>query len=421
MNRASFLRHLRPVHVVLLVLGCAAVAIPLLSSPDPTNGVVAAKRAFVSPVRPIDRILAGEALGSRPDLTLPELSRPVPQSVAVQPVPRPPRIVFPAQLTHAMADDAPDMSEVRLAMVPPSAPSSLTARTVAPPLPVQEAGFAEPRRKPVRRTREYSVTTIETKSLPLLLASTEIDLPETPKPDAPTVQVSSTPERDSDAPRIALVVTAAGINEATTRQAISALPRGVTLAFAPIGDQTSILAKAAIRDGHTVLVEIPMEPINPHRDPGEPLTLRASNTHEDNIARLDEALSRFPDASGISSYLGARFNRSEDAVFPVVKAIADRGLFVFENQPNGQSRLGSVARTQGVAYAAGSVSIDESRDDMDILTRLSALEKQARRDGVAIGVASAYRESITALERWIAAAETRGIVFVPVTQIDGTG
>ena len=423
MTRASFLRHLRPVHAVLLILTGAAIAIPLLSTPHPVDGTVAAKHAFVSSVRPVDRILAAEA----PDPAPPAPPPSEPQSAAVEQAPRPPRIVLPAQLSGATADSAPDMREVILAMAPvqprsaPPAPIPAPAAATAAPIPpVQVARIPEPRRKPARPVRQRTVTTIETKPLPMLLASTDTDLPRVTAPRTPQVQVPP-PKTDPDAPRIALIVTAAGINETATRHAISALPGAVTLAFAPIGDRTSALAKAARRDGHTILVEIPMEPINPRRDPGEPLTLRTANTPEDNIARLDTALSRFPDASGISSYLGARFNRSEQAVSPVVKAIADRGLFIFENQPNGQSRLGALAKSQGAAYAVGRVAVDAERSDAGILERLSLLERTARREGVAIGVASAYRGSITALERWIAAAEARGIVFVPVTELDGTG
>jgi polysaccharide deacetylase 2 family uncharacterized protein YibQ len=141
-------------------------------------------------------------------------------------------------------------------------------------------------------------------------------LPEIIVPPAPIA-----PATPSSGPRIALVVTAAGIHEGTTRKAIDALPDTITLAFAPIGKKTGDLARAAIADGHTILAEVPMEPMNPVRDPGEPLTLRVGNTGPDNIARLDKTLARVPGAAGISSYLGAKFTRSEDAATPVIPMV----------------------------------------------------------------------------------------------------
>jgi len=174
-------------------------------------------------------------------------------------------------------------------------------------------------------------------------------------------------------------------------------------------------------DGHTVLVEIPMEPINPRRDPGEPLTLRVANTGPANIARLDKALARFPGASGISSYLGARFSRSEAAASPIVQEIGSRDLFLFENQPSRQSMLGAIAKSYKVPYAAGVIALDSDRNADRMADRLATLEQQARREGVAIGVATAYRDSIAALENWIAEASSRGIVFVPVTRLETAG
>jgi len=93
------------------------------------------------------------------------------------------------------------------------------------------------------------------------------------------------------APEIALVIAAAGLNTNTTRYAIEALPAGITLAFAPIKEEATALAADAKRDGHTVLVEIPLEPVNRRRDPG-PLTLRVSDSPEANLERLQRALAR---------------------------------------------------------------------------------------------------------------------------------
>jgi len=379
--RLSFPRSCRPVHAVLLVLGCAALVIPVISNLDTGNGVVEATYAYVSRERPIDRILNGTALGSRRIAIAPEPApRPAPAL--------PPRLVQPGQLTATLRDTTPDLTDILLPTLHDD------------PAPSQEA--TPPEKRPA-------------------IPHPRLTLPRYTAPAIPDRSKARPAAASNTQPRIALVVTAVGLHEAITQQAIRKLPKGVTLAFAPIGERIDVLAKTAIDDGHTVLVEIPMEPINPRRDPGEPLTLRVSNTNAVNLARLDKALSRVPGAAGISSYLGARFNRSDEAASPVVQAVASRGLFLFENQPSGQSRLGALAKSHKADYAAGLLAIDKDRDEAMILDRLSALEQQARRDGVAIGVATAYRGSIATLERWVESAEERGIVFVPVTHLKNAG
>ncbi len=413
MKRPSLPRTLPPVSVVLAVLGCVAVAVPLaynLGRGD--DGTVEATRAYISSERPMDRLLKEAAAL--------QAQRRMAQAAQAQPVlPRPaaPRIITPPRLPFAMPDAAPHLDIARLSITAAQAPAIAPLVANAPTV---QRYMPDPRPKPARR-QPVRKAAIETMMLPPPTELIAVALPEMAVIEEPAIVERPAIPSSAPAPRIALVITAAGLHESTTRQAIDRLPQGITLAFAPIGKKTDTLAKAALADGHTILAEIPMEPVNPNRDPGEPLTLRVSNSSEANIARMNKAIARVPGASGISSYLGAKFSRSEDAARPVIGEIASRGLFLFENQPGGQSRLSALAKSNDVPYAAGRQAIDADRSSARMLDRLSALEVQARRDGVAIGVATAYRESIDALERWVAAAERRGIVFVPVTRIADAG
>ncbi len=410
MPRATFTsRRPRLVHAVLLVLGCTAIAVPLIANSGDPNHTIEVKRGFISAERPIHRLLRGDALGSR------KLTKTIPPAeITISP-----KYALPARLRAPLADPEPDR---RIASLSVSAgqPSTVIANAVAaiePPKP----RFTEPRRKPPIPKR---IAAPEPMTLTPTVDSIAIALPDITamyEPAATVESASSAPAATITGPRIALVVTAAGIHEGTTRKAIAALPDGVTLAFAPIGKKTSDLARVAVADGHTILAEVPMEPMHPRRDPGEPLTLRVGNTGPDNIARLGETLNRVPGASGVSSYLGAKFSRSEIAATPVIGEIAARNLFLFENQPNGQSRLGSLAKDRNVAYATSALALDIEPDTAAILQRLTVLEEQARRDGVAIGVATTYRETILTLDKWITDAQKRGVIFVPVTQINDAG
>jgi len=404
-TRLALLRHLKPVHGVLMLLGCAAVVIPILSNLGPHDRTVEAHRAYVTAERPIDRILAGTAMGSR---------RITPPDSIPQPQDAPPlRRIQPTPLMPPRADAAPDLSDIRLAIreTPPVVEAGAEMAVAA-------IRYPEPRPKPDRPEADSSIMAEllpPVQALPPIQAAPVASTPPPPRTPASPRRAAS------GAPRIALVVTAAGLSDLTTRSAIATLPDGITLAFAPIGENTARLAQNAVDDGHTILVEIPMEPINRQRDPGEPLTLRVGNSSTANIARLDQALSRFPGAAGVSSYLGARFSRSDEAASPVMRAIAARKMFFFENQPNRQSRLHTLAKTYDVPYSAGHVLVDAGRDEAMMLRRLSQLERQARQGTVAIGIVTAYRDSIATLGRWVTQAQERGVVFVPVTRLGTTG
>ena len=66
---------------------------------------------------------------------------------------------------------------------------------------------------------------------------------------------------------------------------------------------------------------------------------------------------------------------------------------------------------------AGDATIDATRERGDILKKLDELERIARRNGTAIGVASAFDESVGAIASWIGEAQGRGIEIVGVSAL----
>ena len=306
---------------------------------------------------------------------------------------------------------------------PPASPPVIAEKSLAPLPPEQPASEPEMPAQPV----ETVVVQMDAPGSPKVTRSgdapaeptepTRVAMAETAvaKPGSET-KTDAEPEIIAQKQiRIALVVTAAGLNADVTRFAIDALPAGITLAFAPVKPDVGALAAEAKADGHTVLVEIPMEPINRRRDPGA-MTLRVSNPVAENLDNLEEALARVPAASGASSYLGARFNAVEGAAGPIVQALTRRGFFFFENQPKPTSVLERIARRSNLPYAKGHVVIDRAKSPKSITAALNALEKRAQRGGVAIGVGSALRGTISTVELWAKEAQKRGVIFVPITE-----
>ena len=83
------------------------------------------------------------------------------------------------------------------------------------------------------------------------------------------------------APRIAIMVGGLGLSQATTSDAIDALPPAVTLGFAPYGDGLDSSAARAREKGHEIIAQFPMEPFDyPRNDPG-PHTLRTDASPEE--------------------------------------------------------------------------------------------------------------------------------------------
>ena len=220
---------------------------------------------------------------------------------------------------------------------------------------------------------------------------------------------------DKIGPRIAIVIGGLGIGQAGTFEALSKLPGPITFAFAPYGNDLPRWVARARREGHEVLLQVPMEPFDyPDNDPG-PQTLLTSLTSKQNVDRLHWFMSRFQGYVGIANYMGGRFTASENAIAPLLRETAQRGLIYFDDGTSARSVTTQIAGAASVSFAKADVVLDAASTPGAIDTALTRLETLARERGLAVGMATALPVSIDRIAQWAKAAEGRGIVLVPVS------
>ncbi|MGF9695177.1 divergent polysaccharide deacetylase family protein [Rhizobium sp. 0TCS1.26] len=217
--------------------------------------------------------------------------------------------------------------------------------------------------------------------------------------------------------RIAIVIGGLGLSQTGTQTAIEKLPGSVTLAFAASGNSLQRWMQEARRAGHELLMQVPMEPFDyPDNDPG-PLTLTTSRGEAENLKRLHEAMGRITNYTGIVNYLGGRYLTDADALEPVLRDISDRGLLFLDDGSSARSLTEQVGKAVDLPRAFGDVAIDAQVDGQAILRKLDDLERIAQRKGMAIGVGSAFDETVEAVAEWIEKAEGRGVEIVGVSAL----
>ncbi len=220
-----------------------------------------------------------------------------------------------------------------------------------------------------------------------------------------------------DAPRIALIVSGLGVSTSLTTDALTKLPAAVTLAFMPYGGDVERLVARARGEGHEILLQVPMEPFGyPDNDPG-PQTLLTSLTPEQNLDRLYSVMSRFQGYVGIEGAMGARFTASEPAFAPILHETAKRGLIFVDDGSNARSVAGRIAGANNVLFAKADVILDSVATPAEIDHALGRLEMAARERSFAVGISSALPVSIEHIGKWAKAAESRGLLLVPITAV----
>lgn len=210
---------------------------------------------------------------------------------------------------------------------------------------------------------------------------------------------------------IAIVIDDLGSSEARTRRAM-ALPSAVTLSFLPYPEATPALAAEAARDGHEILVHVPMQPLSARHNPG-PMALKVGQSPEEITRRLLWALSRVPDHTGVNNHEGSRFTLDRVALEPVMQALAEKNLFFLDSRTIGHSKASLVARAYDVPTAGRDVFLDDTISAHAVAHQLDNLERQARKHGIAIAIGHPHDVTMAALERWTAAE--KGFTLVPVS------
>ncbi len=217
--------------------------------------------------------------------------------------------------------------------------------------------------------------------------------------------------------RVAIVIGGLGLSQTGTQAAIEQLPGEVTLAFAPQGNSLDRWMQAARRKGHELVMQVPLEPFDyPNVDPGRN-TLTVAADADENARKLHASLARTTNYTGIMNYMGARFVADQSAMEPLMEELGERGLLYLDDGTSARSTAADLALKNRVPFAAADTTIDGARDRGSILKKLDELERIARAQGFALGVGSAFEDTVAAVTSWVAEAKKRGIEIVPVSAV----
>jgi len=218
-----------------------------------------------------------------------------------------------------------------------------------------------------------------------------------------------------EGPRVVIVVGGLGVGVGNTLEAIGKLPAPITFAFTPYGDDVDKFVARARSKNHEVLLQVPMEPFDyPDNDPG-PQTLLSTLAGEQNVDRLHWLFSRFQGYVGITNFMGARFTASEQAMAPVLREVARRGLIYVDDGSSPRSVADQIAGANNLPFAKTDVVVDAVSSPAEIDRALARLEAMARDRGIAVGYGSALPVTIERIANWAKAAQARGIVLAPVS------
>jgi len=149
------------------------------------------------------------------------------------------------------------------------------------------------------------------------------------------------------------VIGGLGIGAASTGNALGKLPGPVTFAFAPYGGELGPQVARARESGHEVLLQVPMEPFDYPRQrsgPADFAHLARRRAERRPPAMADEPLSGL---CGDRQHHGRPLHRLEQALAPVLRETAKRGLIYLDDGSSARSLASQIAGANNLAFAKG--------------------------------------------------------------------
>ena len=228
------------------------------------------------------------------------------------------------------------------------------------------------------------------------------------------------PDADAGKPRIALFVGGMGLNAALTSAAAQALPPAVTLGFAPYGGDLAEQVARVRALGHEAVLQVPMESYDVPDGATMPRLLTTGASPRDTLDALHWQMSRFVGYAGVSSFLGAKFTADTGAFTPVLKDLAERGLFYLDDGTAARNLAATAGPSVGLPVVKADIAIDALGDREAVEAALTRLEKLARSKGVAVGATTGLPNTVDSVAAFANGLAAHGLVLVPVSSLAGT-
>jgi polysaccharide deacetylase 2 family uncharacterized protein YibQ len=171
-----------------------------------------------------------------------------------------------------------------------------------------------------------------------------------------------------------------------------------------------------MRQNHTVMAHIPMEPMSRTVDPG-PGALRTSQTDDELKLRLKMAIEAVPGALAINNHMGSRLTSNQRAMAAVMQQVAAQNIPFVDSRTTSRSVCKKLAGLLHIPFAERHIFIDHESSPDFIHRQLRKVETLAHRNGLVIAIGHPRPTTIAALQAWLPQTSHKNLTLVPITDL----
>jgi polysaccharide deacetylase 2 family uncharacterized protein YibQ len=177
--------------------------------------------------------------------------------------------------------------------------------------------------------------------------------------------------------------------------------------------------RADSRRPREILLHLPMEPIDPAAMGGpeaREVFLLASDTPEQLLRKLIDALARVPEATGINNHMGSRLTTEAAAMAVIMPVLRERGLFFLDSRTNPETVAATAAEHAGVPTISRKVFLDHEPGREQIRAALAEAAAFAREQPT-VAIAHPSLELVEVLREELPKLHATGVAIYPVSRV----
>ena len=190
----------------------------------------------------------------------------------------------------------------------------------------------------------------------------------------------------------------------------------ITCAIIPGHIASKKFAKKAVSYGKEVIIHMPMESDN--YKPGEDeYKLLTSMTSELLETKLIQAFESLPEAIGMNNHQGSKATSDSKTMTVLASVLKDRGKYFIDSRTSSLTIGEKTMISFGVPTARRNIFLDNNNDLDKIEEQMNKLANSAKKNGVAVGLGHARKNTLSVIEKVVPDLLDKGFVFQFASQV----
>ena len=190
----------------------------------------------------------------------------------------------------------------------------------------------------------------------------------------------------------------------------------ITCAIIPGHTASKKFAEKAVSYGKEVIIHMPMESENysPGEDEYKLLTSMTSELLENKLIQAFESL---PEAIGMNNHQGSKATSDSKTMTVLASVLKDRGKYFIDSRTSSLTIGEKTMISFGVPTARRNIFLDNNNDLDRIEEQMNKLANSAKKNGVAVGLGHARKNTLSVIEKVVPDLLDKGFVFQLASQV----